>query len=65
MTAVLNSANEEAVDLFLHDRIGYLEITEIVSECLQRFDDRSGITLDKVFEVDEEVRRYIRMTYSR
>lgn len=65
MTAVLNSANEEAVDLFLHDRIGYLEITEIVAECLQRFDDRSGITLDKVFEVDEEVRRFIRMTYSR
>jgi 1-deoxy-D-xylulose-5-phosphate reductoisomerase len=65
MTAVLNSANEEAVDLFLQDRIGYLEITGIVSECLQKFDDRSGITLDKVFEVDREVRKYIRMTYSR
>lgn len=65
MTAVLNSANEEAVDLFLHDRIGYLDITKIVSECLSRFDDRSAITLEKVFEVDEEVRRYIRMTYSR
>jgi 1-deoxy-D-xylulose-5-phosphate reductoisomerase len=60
MTAVLNSANEEAVDLFLRDRIGYLDITRIIGECLRRFDQRVEPTLGNILEADKEVRDYAR-----
>jgi 1-deoxy-D-xylulose-5-phosphate reductoisomerase len=60
MTAVLNSANEEAVDLFLRDRIGYLDITRIIGECLRRFDQRVEPTIGNILEADKEVRDYAR-----
>lgn len=60
MTAVLNSANEEAVDLFLKDRIGYLDITRIIGECLRRFDQRVEPSIGNILEADREVRDYAR-----
>jgi len=58
--AVMNSANEEAVDLFLKDKIRYFEIAEVVEEAMDRFRDLGEISLDKVMETDIEVREYIR-----
>lgn len=60
MTAVLNSANEEAVDLFLKDRIGYLDITRIIGECLRRFDQWVEPSIGNILEADREVRDYAR-----
>lgn len=60
MTAVLNSANEEAVELFLKDRIGYLDITRIIGECLRRFDQRVEPSIGNILEADREVRDYAR-----
>ena len=62
-TAVLNSANEEAVALFLQDKIRYIEIISVVEEALDHFDNLGEITLEKVFSTDEEVRQHIRRKY--
>jgi 1-deoxy-D-xylulose-5-phosphate reductoisomerase len=35
MTCILNAANEEAVGAFLDDRIGFLEMPDVVEHCMQ------------------------------
>lgn len=62
-TTVLNSANEEAVALFLQDKIRYIEIIPVVEEALDHFSNLGEITLEKVFSTDEEVRQHIRRKY--
>lgn len=62
-TAVMNSANEEAVELFLDDRIRYYRIAEIVEEAMDQFRDLGEITLDKVLETDIHVRDYVRRKF--
>lgn len=61
--AVMNSANEEAVDLFLKDKIRYFEIAEVVEEAMERFRNLGEISLDKVMETDIEVREYVRRKF--
>ncbi len=62
-TSVMNSANEEAVDLFLKDKIRYFEIVEVVEEAMERFNDLGEISIDKVLETDIEVRNYVRRKF--
>ncbi len=56
--AVLNAANEEAVAAFLARRIGFLDIAAIVGETLSRYDPPAPVTLDEVYAVDAEARRW-------
>ncbi len=35
MPCILNAANEVAVDAFLHDRIGFLEMSDLIERCMQ------------------------------
>ncbi|MBO1263679.1 1-deoxy-D-xylulose-5-phosphate reductoisomerase [Proteiniclasticum sp. SCR006] len=62
-TAVMNSANEEAVELFLKDKIRYFEIAEVVEEAMERYRNLGEISLDKVLETDIEVREYVRRKF--
>ena len=55
--AILNAANEIAVDAFLHGRVGFLEIAAIVADVLARYDPPAPGTLDAVLAVDGEARR--------
>ena len=34
MPCILNAANEIAVEAFLHDRLGFLEISDIIETCM-------------------------------
>ncbi|MCD2315861.1 1-deoxy-D-xylulose-5-phosphate reductoisomerase [Sphingomonas sp. IC-11] len=54
--AILNAANEVAVDAFLKGRVGYLEIAAIVADTLERFDPLAPSSLDAVLNVDREAR---------
>lgn len=54
--AILNAANEVAVDAFLRERIGFLEIAAIVADTLDRFDPPAPADLDAVLAVDREAR---------
>ncbi|MBE7637571.1 1-deoxy-D-xylulose-5-phosphate reductoisomerase [Sneathiella sp. P13V-1] len=54
--AILNAANEIAVEAFLKNRIGFLEIATIVDKVLQVADIRELSNLDEVIEVDQRAR---------
>ena len=56
---VLNAANEVAVRLFLEDRIGFLDIPEIVTGAVEALGSRTADTVGEVLERDREAREYV------
>ena len=56
MGAILNGANEVAVDAFLHDRIRFGQIAQLVEETMQAVPVCSHPTLEQVFESDRLAR---------
>ena len=63
MPTILNGANEEAVALLLEGRIKFLQIGNIVEECMNKFDAAKDITLENIIECDSMVKAYIRSRY--
>jgi 1-deoxy-D-xylulose-5-phosphate reductoisomerase len=55
--AVLNSANEEAVDAFLHNRIAFPRIAEVVAESMEQVNHGDENNLEDILEADREARR--------
>lgn len=55
--AVLNAANEVAVEAFLGERIGFLDIAHIVATVLDHYDPAAPSDLNGVLSVDGEARR--------
>jgi 1-deoxy-D-xylulose-5-phosphate reductoisomerase len=56
MPCVLNAANEVAVAEFLKDRIGFLEMSEVVEKCLQKIDYIRNPSLEDYVQTDNETR---------
>ena len=54
--ATLNAANEEAVEAFLAQRIGFLDIARVIEACLERSPDFAVDSLDAVFAADAQAR---------
>lgn len=54
---IINAANEIAVDAFLHDQIGFLEISEIIESCLAKATFVQSPSYDDYVRTDEETRR--------
>lgn len=59
MPTVMNAANEVAVDLFLNQKIKFLEIEEIVANAMAAHTVIVNPTLEQVFAVDSQVRSAI------
>jgi 1-deoxy-D-xylulose-5-phosphate reductoisomerase len=57
MPAVLNAANEEAVDLFLDRRIGFLEIPILIKKTMEAHQPFSVDSIEKVMEADAWARQ--------
>lgn len=57
--AALNAANEVAVEAFLEERIGFLDIPRLVGETLDRTLPAPG-SVEDVLEADGEIRRLVR-----
>jgi 1-deoxy-D-xylulose-5-phosphate reductoisomerase len=55
--AVLNAANEIAVEAFLTKKIGFLDIIDIVKQVLQDIGNMSANTLEDVLDLDTMARR--------
>ena len=53
---ILNAANEIAVEEFLRERIGFLEITDIIEKCLGKVSFIKNPTLDDLVSTDKETR---------
>ena len=56
---VVNAANEAAIEKFISREIGFMDIAKIVINAYEKFSDLPK-SVDDVFALDEEVRRYIR-----
>lgn len=54
---VLNAANEVAVDAFLSERIGFLDIPTVVEETLDRMELKELGSISDVIEMDRAARR--------
>jgi 1-deoxy-D-xylulose-5-phosphate reductoisomerase len=54
---IINAANEVAVAAFLNDRIGFLEMTDLIEDCLQRVTFIGHPSLEDYIETDRETRR--------
>ncbi len=55
---VLNAANEIAVYAFLKNRIGFLDMTDLIERTLEKIEYISNPTLNDYFETDGEARSY-------
>ena len=58
---VLNAANEIAVEAFLKDKIGFLEMSDVVENCLQTVNFINKPSYADYVETDAETRRIARM----
>lgn len=59
MPTVLNAANEKAVALFLDRQIAYLEITDIIENCMQKHHNIANPSLEDILAVEQDVYRQI------
>jgi len=54
--AILNAANEVAVEAFLSEKLGFLDISRVVEETLTRCDIKAPHSIANVMEIDREAR---------
>lgn len=54
MPTVFNAANEMAVNMFLNHEIAYLDISEIVEDCMRNHKVILDPSLDEILDVEEE-----------
>jgi 1-deoxy-D-xylulose-5-phosphate reductoisomerase len=63
--AVLNAANEIAVAAFLHNRIGFMDIPQLIEKALSNHTSENSSDLDSIIDADQwarnVVKRWIRM----
>ncbi|RZL47406.1 MAG: 1-deoxy-D-xylulose-5-phosphate reductoisomerase [Pedobacter sp.] len=56
MPCIINAANEVVVDAFLKDKIGFLEMSNVIEECMQKINFIAQPTLNNYLETDEQTR---------
>lgn len=55
---ILNAANEVGVEKFLAGKIGFLNISKISIDAINKFHNIKASNIDDVFLIDKEVRKY-------
>ena len=58
--AVLNAANEQAVAEFLAGNIKFIDIVELIEDCLSRHSVKTGVGLAELLEADRWAREYVK-----
>jgi 1-deoxy-D-xylulose-5-phosphate reductoisomerase len=62
--AVFNAANEQAVALFLEDRIHFGDIPRAIAAALEALAGATGGTRDALLDVDARTRRFVREMFA-
>lgn len=57
---VMNAANEAAVDAFLHEKIKFLEIEDVIDRMMQSHENILNPDLETILHVDQETRKSVR-----
>lgn len=55
---ILNAANEVGVEKFLAGKIGFLDISKISIDAINKFHNTKASNIDDIFQIDKEVRKY-------
>jgi 1-deoxy-D-xylulose-5-phosphate reductoisomerase len=55
--AVLNAANELAVDAFLHDKVGFLDIPRIIGSVVEKHSNSAASSLEQILSADAWARQ--------
>lgn len=56
MPCIINAANEIVVDAFLKDKIGFLQMSDVIEECMRKMTFIGQPTLQNYLETDKETR---------
>ncbi len=56
---VFNAANEAAVKLFLEGKIKFVQITELIEQCLSTHNVKQDLTLEELLEIDKWARKQV------
>ncbi|PKR78655.1 1-deoxy-D-xylulose-5-phosphate reductoisomerase [Halalkalibacillus sediminis] len=60
LPTVFNAANEEAVQLFLEDKITFLDIEEVIEKAVSNHETISKPDLDTIISLDQETRERVK-----
>ncbi len=63
LPTILNASNEVAVELFLKNKITFLQIEDIIKESLDKFEYVKNIDVDMILNWDKNVREYVKNKY--
>jgi len=56
MPCIINAANEVVVEAFLNDKIGFLQMSDVIEECMEAMSFIAKPTLSNYLETDEQTR---------
>jgi len=59
LPTVFNSADEAAVELFLKEKISYLEITDSIADAMEQVKNIENPTIEQIFEADKFAREVV------
>ena len=62
--AVLNGANEAAVNLFLNGKIKFLDIYKIVKDSLNNFENIENPSIENIIDIDKKIKNEILRKYN-
>jgi 1-deoxy-D-xylulose-5-phosphate reductoisomerase len=65
MACILNAANEIAVDAFLKDKIGFLQMSDLIEKCMQKITHIANPNYTDYVNTDEETRIFAASLLSR
>ncbi|MFQ3675006.1 MAG: 1-deoxy-D-xylulose-5-phosphate reductoisomerase [Endomicrobiia bacterium] len=60
----INAANEIAVDLFIHKRISFKQIGDIIKKVLKTHKQQKIFSIDDIFEIDRDTRNYVKSMFN-
>ncbi|WP_026882299.1 1-deoxy-D-xylulose-5-phosphate reductoisomerase [Clostridium akagii] len=60
---ILNASNEVAVELFLENKITFLQIEDIIKDSLNKFQYEKNVDADMILDWDKNVRNYVENKY--
>ena len=55
---VINTANEFAIDKFLKNEIGFLDISRMILDAVKKFENIKIYNINEIFEIKSEVRKW-------
>lgn len=62
MTTVFNAANEEAVRLFLEEKITFLQISELVELAMHKHKTLHNYTVEDILLIEKETRQFVNLS---